>query len=187
MRPALLIIDVQMDYFPGGRMELVGAAAAAEALSALLKDFRRLALPVFHVQHVATKAGATFFLPGTPGVEIHPRLAPVAGEGLVVKHFPSSFRDTGLDALLRSKGVDTLVVAGMMTHMCVDTTVRAAFDLGYSLVVAGDACATKKLAFGGLTVEAGQVQASYLAALDGTFARVSDAAGITGILQASPA
>lgn len=100
----------------------------------------------------------------------------------MVKHWPSSFRDTGLDALLRSRGADSLVVAGMMTHMCVDTTVRAAFDLGWTSTVAADACATKKLGFGGLTVEAPMVQASYLAALDGTFAKVLPVADILAAL-----
>ena len=184
MSKALLIIDIQMDYFPGGRMELVDSEAAVERLLPLLGAFRARGLPVIHIQHIATKAGASFFLPASPGAQIHPKLAPLPGEDVLVKHFPSSFRDTGLDALLRSRGVESLVVAGMMTHMCVDTTVRAGYDLGWPMMVVSDACATRSLAFAGRPVEAGAVQAAYLAALDGTFAQVLPAASIMELLLA---
>lgn len=172
MTTALLLIDIQNDYFPGGAMALVGQDAAAAQAAQLLASFRAKALPVFHVQHLAAKPGATFFVPGTAGAEIHASVAPAPGETLVTKNFPSAFRGTTLHAALQAAKIERLVVAGMMTHMCIDTTVRAAADLGYGCSLASDACATKDLAFGGEQVAAAQVQLAYLAALNGSFAAV---------------
>jgi nicotinamidase-related amidase len=172
MTTALLIIDIQNDYFPGGTMTLVGADAAAANAARLLKAFRERGLPVFHVQHLSTRPGATFFLPDTRGAEIHEAVKPAAGESVTVKHFPNCFRETRLLEALRAKQVDKLVVAGMMTHMCVDTTVRAAADLGFACQLAGDGCATRDLVFNGEKVEAKNVQLAYLAGLNGLFAAV---------------
>jgi nicotinamidase-related amidase len=168
----LLIIDIQNDYFPGGTMELAGADAAAANAARLLKSFRERGQPVFHVQHLATRPNATFFLPNTRGAEIHDAVKPATGESVTVKHFPNCFRETKLLEALRAKQVDKLVVAGMMTHMCVDTTVRAAADLGFACQLAGDACATRDLVFAGEKVEARNVQLAYLAGLNGLFAAV---------------
>jgi nicotinamidase-related amidase len=175
MSTALVLIDLQNDYFRGGAMELVGAEAAVDQAATLLQAFRQRGLPVFHVQHIANRAGASFFLPGTTGAEIHASITPATGEALVVKHFPNSFRETPLHDLLRSVNASELVIAGMMTHMCVDTTVRAAADLGFQCLLAGDACATRNLRFSGEDVEARDVQLAYLAALNGTFATVKSA------------
>lgn len=172
MTTALLLIDLQNDYFPGGAMELVGAEAAVARAAQLLQAFRARALPVFHVQHLAQRAGATFFLPGTAGAQIHAAVQPLANEAVITKHYPNSFRETPLHGELRAAGVSRLVVAGMMTHMCVDTSVRAAADLGLQCSLAQDGCATRALQFDGVEVDAAQVQAAYLAALNGSFARV---------------
>ena len=96
MNQALLLVDIQNDYFPGGKMELAGMNQAAAQARTLLATFRQAARPTYHVQHVALGPGAPFFLPGTPGVEIHAEPPPLPGENLVLKHFPNSFRDTGL-------------------------------------------------------------------------------------------
>src|SRR4030095_5679199 len=80
MSKALALIDLQNDYFPGGRMELVGATEAVERAAGLLEAFRRRSLPVIHIQHLATRASATFFVPGTPGVEIHAAVRPRGSE-----------------------------------------------------------------------------------------------------------
>jgi len=172
MTRALLLIDLQNDYFPGGAMALVGSPEAGLQAGRLLAAFRAQDLPVIHIQHIALRPGATFFLPGTPGAELHPSVAPLPGEPVFQKHFPNSFRETPLLEHLRGLGATELVVAGMMTHMCIDTTVRAAFDLGFACRLAGDACATRDLAREGATVPAAQVQAAFLAAIDGTFAKV---------------
>lgn len=175
MTTALVLIDLQQDYFPGGAMELVGAEDAVTQARTLLQAFRTRALPVFHVQHIAKRPGATFFLPGTVGVDFHAAVGPLAGETVITKHFPSSFRETTLLENLRALKASRLVFAGMMTHMCVDSTVRAAADLGFECSLAQDGCATKALQFSGGQVDAQQVQLAYLAALNGTFAKVQPA------------
>lgn len=172
MRTALLIIDIQNDYFPGGSMELVGATEAGARAELALALFRERSWPVVHVQHVADESNATFFRPNTPGVEIHPCVIPLPGESIIQKHYPNAFRETFLLKHLRSHDVTRLVIVGMMTHMCIDTSVRAAADLGFECLLAHDACATLPQSFGGVTVSAEKVQAAFLAALDGTFAEV---------------
>ena len=169
---ALVIIDIQNDYFPGGRMELECADAAAANAARALAEFRRKGAPIVHVRHLSARPGATFFIPGTAGAEIHERVRPGADERVIEKNFPNSFRATDLDNVLKSAGVKELVVAGMMTHMCVDATVRQAADLGYKVTLLGDACATRAQSFGGESVPARQVHAAFLAALNGFYARV---------------
>ncbi|HEY5900234.1 MAG TPA: cysteine hydrolase family protein [Burkholderiales bacterium] len=169
---ALLIIDIQNDYFPAGKMELEGADAASEHAARALAMFRGKRLPVFHVRHLSTRPGASFFIPGTAGAEIHARVRPQAGERVIEKNFPNSFRATPLEQALKDAGVKELVVAGMMTHMCVDASVRQAADLGYKVTLLGDACATRTQTYGGESIPARQVQAAFLAALNGFYARV---------------
>ena len=172
MTQALLLIDIQNDYFPGGAMELEGSAPAAAQAGKLLQAFRQKELSVIHIQHISTRPGATFFLPNTAGVQIHESVAPNSGEAVFQKHYPNSFRETRLLEHLRENQISQLVIAGMMTHMCVDTTSRAATDLGFQCVLAHDACATKALSFNGATVSAQSVQTAFLAALNGLFAKV---------------
>jgi nicotinamidase-related amidase len=172
MTKALLVIDIQNDYFHGGKMELVGSEAAAAKAAQIQHHFREAGLPVIHVQHVALSPDATFFLPETYGVEIHSDVSPMGEEPVVVKHHPNAFRETELKKILEGLEVSDLTVVGMMTHMCIDTTVRAASDAGFNVTLVGDACATKGLAFDGLTVPAASVQAAYLAAIEGSFAAV---------------
>ena len=172
MSQALLIVDIQNDYFPGGAMELAGSSGAGSQAAILLRAFRQKGLPVIHVQHVSTRPGAAFFLPGTTGVQINECVMPLPGEAVFQKNYPNSFRDTPLLEHLRSQRITELVIVGMMTHMCIDTTVRAAFDLGFGCVLAREACATRALAFNGVTVPAEQIQAAFLAALNGVFAKV---------------
>ena len=174
MKTALLLVDIQNDYFPGGRMELVGSPEAGRRAGELLSLFRKEKLPIFHIQHVAIRKDATFFLPDTTGVEIHETVCPLPGETVVRKHFPNSFRNTELLPLFRDSDVHLLVVCGMMTHMCVDATVRAAFDHGFECVTVCDACATKGLAFDGEEIPAGMVQGAFLAAL-ATYSRIVSA------------
>jgi nicotinamidase-related amidase len=169
---AFVIIDIQNDYFPGGSMELEGADAAAANASRALGRMREQGVPIFHVRHLSTRPGATFFIPGTPGAEIHGAVKPHGGETVIEKNFPNSFRGTSLERALQDAGAKELVVAGMMTHMCVDATVRHAADLGYKVTLLGDACATRAQAFGGETVPARHVHAAFLAALNGFYAKV---------------
>jgi nicotinamidase-related amidase len=172
MNQALLLIDIQNDYFPDGAMELAGSPKAGVQAARLLQVYRQKSLPVIHVQHISARKGATFFLPNTKGVQIHESVRPVEGETVFQKNYPNSFRETRLLEHLREHRVSQLVIAGMMTHMCIDTTTRAAADLGFQCVLAHDACATRALSFGGATVPAESVQTAFLAALGGLFAKV---------------
>jgi nicotinamidase-related amidase len=165
MKTALILIDIQNDYFPGGRGELENPLDAARQARKLLDFFRMQKWPTVHIQHVAIRPGATTFLPDTEGVEIHPSIAPLPGETVIVKHFPNSFRETGLLEHLQGAGVERLVLCGMMTHMCVDAGMRAAADFGYPVLLAADACATRSLTYGDVKVTADHVQAAFLAAL----------------------
>jgi nicotinamidase-related amidase len=175
MKKALLIVDIQNDYFAGGRMELQGSDAASLRAGELLAQFRVSRLPVIHVQHLSVRPGATFFLPDTDGVRIHTNVAPAEHETVIQKHFPNAFRDTELLDHLRTAEIDELVIAGMMTHMCVDATTRAAADLGFRCLLAHDACATRALAFGGATIPADHVHGAFVAALSGAYATVRSA------------
>jgi nicotinamidase-related amidase len=173
---ALVIVDLQNDYFPGGAMELEGAQAACARAGEALAEFRRRGWSVVHVRHLSVRPGATFFLPGTPGAEIHAGVRPAPGEFVVEKNFPNGFRATDLQTRLDALDAKHLVVAGMMTHMCVDATVRQAADLGYRVTLLGDACATRAQSYGGESVPARQVHTAFLAALNGLYAKVLPAA-----------
>jgi nicotinamidase-related amidase len=173
---ALVIIDIQNDYFPGGRNELVGADDAAARAAEVLAGFRERGEQVVHLQHVWDAPDAEFFAPGTPGVEINPAVAPAGDEAVVQKAFPNGFQHTDLEQRLRD--ADQLVLFGMMTSMCVDATVRAAVDLGFECTVVHDACATKDLRFDGRAVAAADVHAAFLAALGDGYAALTSASDV---------
>jgi nicotinamidase-related amidase len=172
MNTALILIDIQNDYFPGGRMELEGSLEAGEQAKKVLTYFREKNWPLFHIQHISARPGATFFIPGTEGVGIHSNVRPLPGELVIQKCFPNGFRNTPLLEHLNKEGIEHLVIAGMMTHMCVEATTRAAFDLGFQCTVVHNACATRSLAFGDESVPARQVQAAFLAALGTVYAKI---------------
>lgn len=172
MKTALILIDIQNDYFENGANELTGSIDAANNARFILDEFRSKGLPVIHIQHLSNRPSATFFIPGTNGAEIHDLVRPLNGEKVVIKNYPNSFRETILFEYLKSLDVDRLVICGMMTHMCVDATTRAAKDLGFDCIVLGDACATKDLEINGNIVKAEYVQAGFLAALNYFYSNV---------------
>ena len=180
MTRALLIIDIQKDYFPGGAFPLVGPDAAAEVARRVLRSFRESGAPIIHVKHVWDEPDAEFMRPGTEGVEIHPLVAPADGETVIEKEQPNGFLDTPLERELRAGGIEELVVAGMMSSMCVDATVRAASDLGFSPTVVHDGCATADLEFNGVEVPGATVHAAFMAALADGYARVTAADELLG-------
>ena len=180
MSRALLVIDIQNEYFPGGAYPLVEPERAAASARRLLEAFRAGGEPVVHLRHVWDAPDAEFMRPGTPGVEIHPDVAPAEGETVIEKDAPNGFLRTPLERELRSRDVDQLVVAGMMTSMCVDATVRAAADLGFAVTVVHDACAAPDLEFGAVSVPAASVSAAFLAALADSYAAVVSADELLG-------
>lgn len=178
MTRALLLVDIQLDYFPGGAFPLVEPEAAAVAARTVLDSFRESGELVVHIFHVATAPDATFFVPETPGIGFHPAVAPLDGESVLEKHQPNSFIDTGLEGVLREAGVTELVIVGMMSSMCIDSTTRAAHELGFVCTVVSDACAAPDLTLGETTVPGASVHAAFMAALDGSFATVTPSASL---------
>ncbi|MDZ5606061.1 cysteine hydrolase family protein [Bacillus pseudomycoides] len=172
MKTALLLVDIQNDYFPNGRMELRNAVEASEYASQLLQHFREVNQPIFHIQHVSIKETATFFLPNTEGVHIHENVRPLRDEIVILKHYPNSFRETTLLEQLQQLKIEHIVICGMMTHMCIDATVRAAFDFGFHCTVVHDACATKDLLFKNATIPAVYIHNTILASLNTVYADV---------------
>ncbi|MHB8108067.1 MAG: cysteine hydrolase family protein [Candidatus Cryosericum sp.] len=183
MKTALLLVDIQREYFAGGALPLEGAAEAAAQAKKLLAHARYNHVPAVFVQHLSLSDKATSFVPGSAGVSLYTSIRPFPGEAVIRKHYPNAFRETNLLELLRADGVSRLIICGMMTHMCIDTTTRAANDNGFDCIVAADACATRDLAFGGETVTAALVQRTFLAALDGTFASVMSTDEIVPLIQ----
>jgi nicotinamidase-related amidase len=182
MQTTLLLLDIQKDYFPGGKMELVGAEAAARQAYALLQCFRERGGRHIHIQHLSPP-GANFLIPGERGADIHDLAAHFEGEPILYKHSPNAFHQTDLLATLREWGTERLILCGMMTHLSVDSTLRAAHALGFSALIAADACATRALTFGGVHIPAGQVQAASLAAFE-SFGKVKTVEQIFSLLAA---
>ena len=172
MQKALLIVDVQNDYFEGGQSELHKPQEALLNIEKILKLFREKKLPVIHVQHINTRVGATFFLPDTDGVSIHRNLTPLDNEVLIIKHAPNSFLNTDLADVLRENGISELIICGMMSHMCIDTTTRACMDYGIKATLLEDACATRNLMFHEKIISAETVHDVFMASLNGMFANV---------------
>ena len=181
MKTALLVIDIQKDYFPDGKFPLVNPEAAAKKAYELLQCFREHNGHHVHVQHISLEPDATFFIRGDSGSDIHDLVAHFEGEPIVYKHEPNSFLNTELLDLLKGWEIERVVVCGMMTHMCVDATARAASDLGFELIVAEDACATRDLKYDETTIPADLVHKSFLAALK-SYGRVMKTEEIIALL-----
>lgn len=171
-RQALIVVDIQNDYFPQGKWPLVGADAAADNAARLIKAFRDAGDPVVHIRHEFTSEEAPFFTPNSEGAKLHPKVLNRADEPVVLKHFVNSFRETGLKSILDEQDIKELVVVGSMSHMCIDGITRAAADFGYKVTVIHDACATRDLEFNGVTVPAAQVHAAFMSALAFAYASV---------------
>lgn len=183
MKTALLVIDIQKDYFPGGKYPLVEPLTAAKKAYILLQCFREHGGHHVHIQHIALKPDAPFFVKSTTGSDIHGSAAHFEGEPIVYKHYPNSFRETNLLELLKEWGIERVVICGMMTHMCVDATARAAADFGFKIIVAEDACATRDLEYDDTVIPADHVHKAFLAALK-SYGDVMKSAEIIALLSA---
>ncbi len=173
MKTGLILVDIQNDYFSGGKVPLEGIDEAAQNAKELLAFFRNKKLSTYHIQHLSLSKEVPFFVPDTTGVDIHESIKPAPEDKIIQKHFPNSFRETELLEALRADGIEEVVICGAMSHMCIDATTRAAADLGFKCQVIHDACATRDLVFGDTTVPASQVHASFMAALGSAYAKVS--------------
>lgn len=169
----LIVIDLQNEYLPTGKLPLSGIEAAVANAVRVIADAREQGMPVFHIRHEFAQGEAPVFVPGTKGVEIQPAVAPVGDEPVIVKNYVNAFRDTDLKQQLEAREIEEVVIIGAMSHMCVDAGVRAAADMGYPVTVLHDACATLDLEFNGVTVPAAQVHAAMMAAFEFGYATVA--------------
>lgn len=167
---ALVIVDIQNDYFPGGAWELSGMEAAADNAAKLLAGARAGGDLIIHIKHEFPTSDAPFFKPGSHGAQIHDKVKNHGDEAVVVKHEINAFQGTNLKELLDQNKTEELVICGAMSHMCVDAAARAAHDYGYKVNIVHDACACRDLDFNGVNVPASQVQAAYMAALGFAYA-----------------
>ncbi|QLF91710.1 cysteine hydrolase [Pseudomonas sp. ABC1] len=171
---ALILVDIQNDYFPNGKWVLEGVEQAADNAARLLAAARAAGETVVHIRHEFASEQAPFFVPGSEGARIHPKVLPQDGEAVVLKQQVNAFRDTPLQAQLQEQGIEALTIVGNMSHMCIDAITRAAADLGYPVTVIHDACATLDLEFNGVKVPAAQAHAAAMAALAFAYAQVVD-------------
>jgi len=172
MNTALLLLEIQNDYFPNGRIYLEKSLEASDKAQSVLLAYREKKLPIIHVQHISTHPDATYFLPCTKGTEFYSKVYPLKGETIIKKHYPNSFKDTSLLNHLIKNQINHLVICGMMTQMTIDATVRAAYDLGFTCTVLHDACAARQLEFNHTTISPQNVHYAFLAALQPTYATV---------------
>lgn len=151
---ALLLIDIQDFYFPGGKMELVNPEPAAQKAATILNEFRKQGLTVVHVRHNSE-----------PGGEINNIVKPLQGEKVISKNEVNSFLGTDMLDYLKSQNIKTLVICGMQTHMCVEAATRAGSDLGFKCILIHDACATRDIKFNDKIIKAEDVHYSTLSTL----------------------
>ena len=169
---ALILIDIQNDYFPGGSWEVDKMETVAANAARLLAHAREAGQLVIHIRHEAGSDKAPFFRPGTSGAQINDTVRPLETEAVVLKHRPNAFHETDLLDLLRDAGVVNVTICGAMTQMCVDATTRAAVDHGFKTTVVSDACGAKAGSFGGIDVTAEVMQAAFLAPIAMSYAKV---------------
>ncbi|MEB0204674.1 cysteine hydrolase family protein [Pseudomonas sp. CCC3.1] len=172
MKSGLIVVDLQNEYLPTGKLPLSGIEVAVANAARVIAHARNRNIPVFHIRHESTDDDAPIFVKGSDGVEIIPAVAPAGDEPVIVKNHINSFRDTDLKQQLDAHGVDEVIVIGAMSHMCIDAVVRAAADMGYPVTVLQDACATLDLTFAGVTVPATHVHAAMMAAFEFGYANV---------------
>jgi nicotinamidase-related amidase len=151
---ALILIDIQDFYFPGGAMELAEPQKAAEQAKIMLNYFRENKGLVVHVKHDFS-----------PGGEIQQLVKPLNSEKVITKKEVNAFLNTGLNDYLKQNNIKYVTLCGMQTHMCLEAATRAAHDFGYNCAVIEDACATRDLKYGDVTVKARDVHYSTLATL----------------------
>ena len=169
---ALILIDIQNTY-RSGLMQLTNVEPAIIEAQKLLKMARELEVPVIHIQHDAG-AGSPYDISADIGA-IATEVAPIASEKVIVKNYPNAFVQTELDAVLKSLGIKNIVLAGFMTHMCVNSTAHGAFNLGYAVTIVASATATRPLlSTNGKVLSAKEVHLGALASTRDLYAVVLD-------------
>lgn len=165
MNTALLLLEIQNDYFPNGRTPLDRSVEASAKARDVLTAFRDKKKPIIHVQHISTQPNAAYLLPCTKGADFYQSVQPAKGETVIKKHYPNSFKDTQLLNHLIKHQINHLLICGMVTHSTIDSTVRAARDLGFTCTVLEDACAAQQLTFNQHQITATDAHHAFMAAL----------------------
>ncbi|WP_256666386.1 cysteine hydrolase family protein [Pseudomonas sp. FSL R10-2964] len=174
---ALLVIDFQQEYFTG-RLPIPDGQKALNKTRELIAFADKARIPVYQIQHIAPAGSAVFALDGE-GVKFHPQMLPRAGDTVLQKTTVSVFGSTELDRLLKEKGIKTVIIAGLMTHACVAGGARDAAPLGYQVVVASDASATRSITRAdGSSIDANSLHRAALASVEDTFGDVMTTAQI---------
>ncbi len=171
-KQALILIDYQMDYFADGAMHLPLCDEALSNATKVLNQSRESGMPIIHIQHKNEHPEAPFLRADSDGCEIHPSLKPLDSEKLYVKNFPSSFQATSLLSDLKEQGITELIVMGMMTNMCVDSTVRTAFEYGFEVTLIEDSCAAQRVITESSDISAEDVHTSFVYWLAAIFCKV---------------
>ncbi|MBI6855938.1 cysteine hydrolase [Pseudomonas cichorii] len=172
MKRGLVVVDLQNEYLPTGKLPLDGIVDAVANAERVISHSRDTGTPVFHIRHESNDEGVPIFVKGSNGAQIQPAVAPVGDEPVIVKAHINAFRGTDLKKQLEAADIEELVVIGAMSHMCIDAVVRAAVDMGYPVTVLHDACATLDLTFGGVNVPAAHAHATMMAAFEFGYATV---------------
>lgn len=142
---ALLVIDLQNDYFPGGKFPLWNTDSVLQNIERAIEKAKARGVPVIHIQHIANNEMgiAPFFNEGTPGADLHPRILAAAPKApIVVKEFADSFEKTNLEETLTRLGITELLVCGMMTQNCVTHTAISKAAEKYNVTILSDCCTT---------------------------------------------
>jgi nicotinamidase-related amidase len=160
-KTALLLIDIQEFYFPGGSLQLENPEAAGMNAGLVLEHFRQSGLPVYHVKHEVKQGG-----------NIHDYVKPLPGEWVISKQQVNPFLGTGLLEVIRADSIEQLVICGMQTHMCVEAAVRAAHDFGLACILVEDACTTRALQYEEHIISAKNVHYSTISSLQDTYATI---------------
>ncbi len=181
---ALLLIDFQNEYY-SGRLPIPDAQAALHQAARLVRLADVHGMPVFHIQHIGPAHGP-LFADGSVPAEIHAGLAPAPHHHVLRKSTTSSFASTDLHAQLQARGIRTLIIAGLMTHMCVSTAARDARQFGqqsYNVLLVADACATRDIDAwdGNGVVSHRDLHHSTLTALSDNFAQVLNTADLLAL------
>ncbi|GAA5804900.1 hypothetical protein HPULCUR_010409 [Helicostylum pulchrum] len=172
---ALIVVDVQNDYFPDGKLPTWNPVETAEACAKLIQKFRQEGKEVVFVQHVMKDLQAKdypFLVKGTHGVEIHDSVKPLPTEKIITKGENSSFVGTDLKEYLTSKGVKKLVVVGMMIHNCVNATVYSGVEEGFPCIVVEEAVNTMDQPYNGELVKAQDIKKAFLTGIQFGFSTV---------------
>ncbi|MDQ6919153.1 MAG: cysteine hydrolase [Candidatus Dormibacteraeota bacterium] len=174
MKRALLVIDVQNEYFSGGAMPITHPPDSLKRITDAMDGAAEKGIPIVVVQHASENPEATSFRKGTPGWRLKGEVEVRKRAAVIEKTLPGSFTGTNLEAWLKENGVDTLVICGYMSQMCCDTTARQAVHLGYKVEFLSDATGTLDFSNEAGTVKAEELHRATLVTQQHRFSKVQN-------------